>query len=46
MHAAQQDRRFIAGTWDRIPKHLRVAPQSLQEPAERVVSPGHHVGQQ
>ena len=45
MHAAQQDARFIAGTRDRIPKHLGVAAQSLQEPNQRVVSPGHHVRQ-
>jgi hypothetical protein len=45
MHAAQQDARLIAGTGDRIAKHLGVAPQSLQEPDERIVPPGHHVGQ-
>ena len=45
MHAAQQDARFINGTREGIPKHLGVASQSLQEPDERVVSPGHHVGQ-
>jgi len=45
MHAAQQDAWLIAGARDRIPKHLGIASQSLQEPDERVVSPGHHVGQ-
>ena len=45
MHAAQQDTRIVPGTRDRVAEHFRVAPQGLQQPDKRVMSPGHHVSQ-
>ena len=45
MHAAQQDTRLVSGTRDRVAEHFRVTPQGLQQPDERVMSPGHHVSQ-
>src|SRR2546423_640050 len=45
MHAAQQDTRLIPGARDRVAVHFAIASQSLEQPDERVMPPGHHIGE-